>query len=891
MANDSVQITLKLLLDKASSNASQKELEAISADLVRLGVDAKLAEEALNRAIKVKGSVISPYETLTSQQQKQRALPKEEFREFANKEILSNSNTRTNAYVQETEAIDMSTEAINRRMEADRQSVADTQQAINLNGVKYTEYEKYALNAWRTSQKNVMNEEEFNASLKKTGQTKLIQAQNDKQMWADRERAARVNYMSMRRLGEVGRLTFAAGAAMIGSLIAPAMKYAKVMGDIEVASSKWNKNSKQIEYANIRIGRVATETLLPVYEEIVKAMQAVATILENNPLIAKVILWTGATVGGFGAIVTGLSVVGRVIFGGAQLWATAAKWSANRYLLSAGIMKNASDGNMVAATGMQAASKTFLLGAGKRATWGSMAGTTSATASVGTLALGGLALVGISAGILKLTEQITVPLGVSIGNAIGKLFAGEKWVEQAENDWVTTNRRMQSLAMEWVLDSRTSWSLINDNTADSIQKWWDTVYLGIKPKESTTTVPVNGYGTNQYGVAITEDMVKAYRDYDKQIADLRDKYGKDKLAAQKKLDADMLKLADDYAKRMKERSDDYILSVQRASRDYNQNESDIERKYLDDRLKQAKDYAKKLLEMEQDHQIEMRRDLEDHEDAQRSLLESRDGLAMFREDERYEKERQRKEEDYQLEVGRLSQEAAEDYKRREDEFAAERLQRREQFIQRMSDQAEDFNIESARLAAEKEIREKELQDSYNEQIKSLYDVYTEQGEIMAEAFREKMRSLDPYILGDYVAFQTKMMEYAVQFRNWLASAIASTSSLAMRNWMQREREGGATGGYFGYGTYQLGEEGEEFLLNADSTKAAERMIGNRLTQSNLLASMIGNRSGMVSGRSGGYVDNRVMSFGSGVTESDRASIRREMIDVTQEILRDVMENN
>ena len=48
---------------------------------------------------------------------------------------------------------------------------------------------------------------------------------------------------------------------------------------------------------------------------------------------------------------------------------------------------------------------------------------------------------------------------------------------------------------------------------------------------------------------------------------------------------------------------------------------------------------------------------------------------------------------------------------------------------------------------------------------------------------------------------------------------------------------------------------------------------------------------MLNGRSVGYVDNRVMHFGTGVTEADRSSIRREIIDVTQEILVDVMRNN
>ncbi len=76
------------------------------------------------------------------------------------------------------------------------------------------------------------------------------------------------------------------------------------------------------------------------------------------------------------------------------------------------------------------------------------------------------------------------------------------------------------------------------------------------------------------------------------------------------------------------------------------------------------------------------------------------------------------------------------------------------------------------------------------------------------------------------------MSLGQSFANGWASLVAAIRSLFMG--------GRATGGYVENGIYRMGERGSEFVLNAQTTKAAESLIGGRLTQGRALGMMTNN---------------------------------------------------
>jgi hypothetical protein len=363
----------------------------------------------------------------------------------------------------------------------------------------------------------------------------------------------------------------------------------------------------------------------------------------------------------------------------------------------------------------------------------------------------------------------------------------------------------------------------------------------------------------------------AWKDYQKQLLETTTQYAKQRAQIEEQYEKQRTDIVAQYAKQRMEADDNYNLKTFRAYRDFQQNESEIERSYYEDRIKAARDNSQKLLEMEQDHQIEMRRDLEDHELTQRDLLESRNGLEMLREDERYEIERQRKEEDYLLEVERVNKAAAQKLRDNEREFALERAQRKAAFDQRMTDQWQDFQIERARSIAEEALRLKELKDTHDRQLITLQKTYEEQLATIETAFRDRLRLLDNAILGDYAAVQDAAATMTLNFRNWLARVAGTFVD------NDNDRGGGnAAGGYVGFGQHNVGEEGYEFILSHRTTKLAEQRIGNRLTQANILG-----------GSSRSYVDNRTIQF-FGMTEADRAAIRRDQYAISLEVLQEAM---
>ena len=67
----------------------------------------------------------------------------------------------------------------------------------------------------------------------------------------------------------------------------------------------------------------------------------------------------------------------------------------------------------------------------------------------------------------------------------------------------------------------------------------------------------------------------------------------------------------------------------------------------------------------------------------------------------------------------------------------------------------------------------------------------------------------------------------------------------------------------------MGEQGREFVLNNQTTRAAENMMGGQLSQQRLL-------SGLGGGRSISYHDYRRTD--SSVSASDRRMLRNDVID-------------
>ena len=731
-----------------------------------------------------------------------------------------------------------------------------------------------------------------NVEQKKSGKYLKDYAKNTLEYYNKLEYEARRVYMTTRRLGEVGRISVMYFGGALASMALSANKYVSSVGMAEQVSSDWKTSMAIISEATTDIGREFATVLLPYLKFAASTAKWFAGLIEKHPWIAGGAVMLAGIGTGIGTTLVIASQLIRVISGSVQVYSYLMK----SVLTKAAAAQAAAGAEMGAAAKTQMAAATMMAGSSV----GNVAGGATKLIGAGgaTASLSGLikATPWLRAGIIGIVSYAALSTGALIGKSIGNWIGKMGDVVSGTDDWAKgdysagkTVKQTAYIMTAFALDQMSKGKEMSEYFKSILDKVGK--ILGV-----IETSPTTPYGSVE-GITITEPMALAMRDYAMSVKKLSDDLNKDLLAAKKQFNSSIKKLDEDYYNRLAEREADFARSQSKAYRDFYQSEAEIEQNYYDDRIKTAQDNSKKLLEMEQDHQIGMRRDLEDHQDTLRDLLESRNSGAMIKEDRKYEKERQRKEEDYALEVSRIDQESADNYRRREQEFAKEKAQRAAQFAQRMADAQAEYARESASLAKEREIRKKELLDNYNEQVESLYDVYEETGQEIKEAFFEKLRSINAYILGDYNEFQNTLVLYSGLLRNMLI-----TERMKVADWyaqggylqfvdpslINNKGIGKDTGGYASYGKYTLGEKGVEWIMTANTTKAAERILGARLTQTNLLSALIANRSRSYGGgKQVGYKDDRTIIF-NGMNEADRAAIRRDVAQITREVLVEAM---
>ena len=633
----------------------------------------------------------------------------------------------------------------------------------------------------------------------------------------NQEKQLRANRMELRELSQVFTLIGVAGAAIWVPAIAAANSYIKTYGQTEAASSQWLATQQRLKTATVDIGRVVVEDLLPAFEKAADLAERFAAWAEKNPKAV------GAALNIAGALVA-VAAAGKI-------FTEVDRAIVDIQLLAAGMMKKAADEQLLAAGGMAKSA-----GAGGVAT---AAGAGAVTA--GGVAISGLLGVGVGiAGYDMLANQLNLPSAGTIGKqieAVAAYYVGNMF----------KNVPGQARPGNYLFNQISTPGASTGGSA--------------------------GAGANQpsWFPQATADFV----DYQKQVTDATTAYSKQRAQIENTYEKQRTDTVNSYAQQRAQAEQAYNQQTATAYRDFIQSEGDAERKYYEDRLKTARDNSEQLLKMEQDHQIQTSRDLQDHQDRQKTLLESRDGLAMIREDEQYEKDRQRKEEDYALQVSRFDQQAAQTMRDNDANFAAERAQRQRDFQQKMADNAANFKIEQQRAAVEETQKLKDLDAANADQLAQLQSAYNDQLTALRSAFIDRLNALDRSILGDLAAYQQALAVQDANFIAWLQQAKAQITGASAAT------TGKASGGYIGniqMGNTRFGEQGYEYVLSHQTTQTLEKYLSGKLTQEQILSSVV------AGGKSGGnYNDHRNLSF-YGMTEADRASIRRDIVVITQQAI-------
>lgn len=306
---------------------------------------------------------------------------------------------------------------------------------------------------------------------------------------------------------------------------------------------------------------------------------------------------------------------------------------------------------------------------------------------------------------------------------------------------------------------------------------------------------------------------------------------------------------------------------QDAMQDFFETTKEAEEDYYESRAEAAAQHDLETQRAEASHQKDMRRMREDSEANQLKAVRARDAIALLEEKRGYEKSRSRAEEDHAIEMARRNQDFARQLIQMEKSFSEQQATRQKAYQAQIAALEKRLAEERARLqkAAEETLEEldesrvKELRGLVDHKEKELTTLETED----TKQEQELRKSHKQRIEDSKKAFQTEITNARTNWRDKLREAgfwngeelqeyrsfrraslgtlksFVAQANIALQG-LRVPSFGGRnyqTGGYAGFGLYNLGEEGDEFVMSNRTTKAAEQLLGGRLTQEGILAGL------------------------------------------------------
>lgn len=603
---------------------------------------------------------------------------------------------------------------------------------------------------------------------------------------------------SAEKMRMVGTAIAGVGAAILTPIGMAVNAYVSKIGEAGVVSRQWIQANKEIEDSQMRIGRVAAQELLPYLKDAAKFAGQVADFVEKNP----------------DAIKAALTIGGAAVAGGGAI---------------AGLATAVSTGAAL----IQVLSAAGIIGTGAAAAGGAATGLTA----VGTAAAGIVAPLAAAAAAI-------VALGVSTFNVAEGVVKDVSWLSDtlisSSKDFADYQSKIAELKKkpEWMLIAPAFYEAPDENTFNALQNAYKkdpslTQGLVTPSIFGGYTSPAGSSGTSLYDAAGTTfrsaDQAAALA---KQLAALNDLYAESDDLLQKRVDAgrkgaaDLLKLDTDYnTDKLQQEKDfqdsearileDFTSARLKTLRDYSTAEDRTQEDYYAARTQAAEKYDEQTVKAEADHQKDIRRLMEDSGDRIKNLAGQRDAYAIMQEMQDTEKERKRKEEDYKTDTERTNKAYADDLTEQERQFQKEKARREADFQLRLSDEKAQNDLAASRRKT-----------AYDTANTAELTAYTQQ--------RKNLQTQTQLVLTDitrvFNALQTRI--------NILAGPTAVVPGTDPGLTPTKPKGGGltplASGGYAEFGKYWLAEAGREFVLNAETTRAAERLAGGSLSQERVL---------------------------------------------------------
>ena len=650
-------------------------------------------------------------------------------------------------------------------------------------------------------------------------------------------------------LGQFSRLGLGAGVGIVGGVLAEANRYAKEAEGADKATRatrEWTQATRELAEAHGRVDQVLIREALPLIQQAAQFATQAAEVVEQHPEIVQAALNTGK-------ILIALSAVGLVASKGIKLVADA------KYLAAVPIQLRAAELQIAAAQQMLVAAQLQADASGTEVAGGLGKGRAPLTT-------GG----GLAKGAITVLAPV---IGATIADQIFDAIEGKDFKFA---DYVTEVKQGTALFAKGVGDL--AGIVTGDKTLGL--KWFEKAAnaLGLLEKKAEQVESAIA-GMGLAGSENEKEIVSAFEDWKKDdariVAEAAEQRVKIVADAEKRVTAETARNAArvasinaSAAKRAESLASNFLKAGAKA-----------EASYQEQRAKVIRDGGKEVRKIEEDHQERLRKLILEHEERVEDLTASRDALGLAKEARRFNEVKAEEARGVREEIAQRRADLAERLQELDREHKIEQAQRLAQFQEALAENEAQRKEELKQAAIAHAEELKQIREQRAAQLRELVETLNAERLRRREMFIAQVRDLDASLLGERnlkVRYYNLMLSDAdrwlAAYRTKLASAATATAP---------------THDFTGYaysGLYRMAANGQpEYVLSGAATRAAEKIIGGRLTQDAMLTAMV---RGAAQGGSRTLTYNDQRRFNASVPLSERRAIVRETADaIAQEFRR------
>lgn len=721
-------------------------------------------------------------------------------------------------------------------------------------------------------------------------------------------------------LQQVAQMATIAGGAITAGILKSANDYIKSGVEVNTTTREWRSTSNELADEQLRIGRVMADTVLPAYKQLDVFVGRLASFLEQHPAAAQ-----GAALAGAGLLVGG--TLATLVLQGVRIYADLSFSAATFAYVNAQREQAGTTAEFVGGVaGFERAVQQFLLGAGQvqaaaeinaaggvggkeylPGAAGSVAASRAAAGGTSLLTVGGSALTFLNINkIGDAFESMLVRIGLVSDETARKVNKNSQDMLSGIWNFLTsgqagTNARMgifdlyassvQSRVGPQTTGRGGTVPGITQEEADNA-KQAALAFLGlddaVKQTGQDAQAASSDYGMSleqrtQFTAAALDNYInyqrqeeKATEQYQKQIVELRRDEGRQEADAVKRTTAAILQIQQQLAEQLAGMDADFALQEQRAYEDYVNRRSEIIRNSNQEELRAKQELELRLKQLEQDHN-----------DRLYDLESSRDALGIVNENRRYKEQVANEKEQAALQAKERKQQLKQQLADLDAQYALEEARRQEDYQLRRQEAIENAAKEEAQRKADLAQQLQDMQDAEKQKEDDLAKSYEDQRNARLKDFNRQI--IDLYEQFDKEAKMSDgWYQYMYgQFENFMKSLASTIPPGTLNNPYAPPGGGGGGGGtpkhdYSGYaytGMYAMAQNGmPEYVLSGQATRVLEQMLGGKVSERALLASVAGG------GARASITWNDHRRFDGDVSASVRRATREDTLHILDEVI-------